>query len=166
MKTMKPFFVFCLLFFNLSPFGLPLDPQKPITQYVHDSWGLEDGLPQLSVRTIVQTRDGYLWLGTDEGFVRFDGVHFEVYNKRKVEQLLSNIIMELIEDRRGNLWIGTYGGGLTRMKDGKFTTYTTRDGLAHNIVWSLCEDSGGNLWVGTADGLNRLTGTGRFETYT
>ena len=57
-----------------------LDPQKPITQYVHDVWQIDQGLPQNSVMAMAQTRDGYLWLGTQEGLARFDGVHFTVFD--------------------------------------------------------------------------------------
>ncbi|MCP5054344.1 MAG: hypothetical protein GY940_44665, partial [bacterium] len=89
----------------LSPLGLALDPAKRITQYVHDSWGLEDGLPQLTVQAIIQTRDGYLWLGTEEGLVRFDGISFNVYNTKNVEQFTRKWINTLCEDREGNLWI-------------------------------------------------------------
>ncbi|MCP5048067.1 MAG: histidine kinase, partial [bacterium] len=109
--------------------GLALDPDKKITQYIHDSWGLEDGLPQLSARTFFQGRDGYVWLGTLEGFVRFDGIRFELYDKRKVPQLTDNKITVLYEDLAGNLWIGTEDGGLTRMKDHRFVTFTTKEGL-------------------------------------
>ena len=122
------FFLSVLLigFLTLSPFGLALDPQKEITQYVIDTWGLEDGLPQISIHAVIQTGDGYLWLGTQEGLVRFDGVHFEVYNKSKVEQIKNNWINVLFEDSQSALWIGTRGGGVTRLhpKDGKFTTIT------------------------------------------
>ncbi|MCP5049386.1 MAG: hypothetical protein GY940_19605 [bacterium] len=157
----------CFGFLTVLSSSLPaLDPSKKITQYVHQNWGLEDGLPQLTVRSLTQTRDGYLWFGTEGGLVRFDGVRFEIHNKRKVAELLSNIIWALHEDRLGNLWIGTLGGGLTRMKDGKFTTYTTLDGLAHNNIWAISQDSRGNVWIGTDNGLNRLTRDGSFKTYT
>ncbi|MCP5103499.1 MAG: response regulator [bacterium] len=143
-----------------------LDPQKKITQYMHQVWGLEDGLPQSSVNTIIRTRDGYLWLGTQEGLVRFDGVDFTVYNKRNVEQLLNNWVRALCEDREGNLWIGTHGDGLTclSIKDGTFTNYNKKHGLSNGIVNSICEDREGSLWIGTNGGLNRLE-DGRFTTH-
>jgi ligand-binding sensor domain-containing protein/signal transduction histidine kinase/response regulator RpfG family c-di-GMP phosphodiesterase len=152
---------------TFSSTGLALNPQKKITQYVIDTWGLEDGLPQISIRSIIQARDGYLWLGTEEGVVRFDGVRFEVYNKNKVEQLKNNWIDVLFEDRKGNLRIGTYAGGLTCFypQEGKFTTITKEQGLVHNRVWSICEDHEGNLWIGTEGGLNRLK-NGKIITYT
>jgi len=144
-----------------------LDPNKEITQYIHNVWGIEDGLPQNTVYAIIQTREGYLWLGTQEGLVRFDGVRFKTFDKRNVEQLLDNCIQALYEDQEGNLWIGTDDGGLTCMKDGKFTTFTKREGLSNNRINAICEDREGSLWIGTDKGLNRLSPKdGKITTYT
>src|SRR5262245_26419264 len=92
--------------------GVPLDPARAVTQYVHASWGAGQGLPQTSVVAIHQTRDGYLWLGTQEGLVRFDGVRFAVFDKRNTPELRHGYVSSLLEDRAGSLWIGTVGGGL------------------------------------------------------
>ncbi|MCP5046202.1 MAG: response regulator [bacterium] len=139
-----------------------------MSQYIYDVWGTEDGLPQNAVRTIIQTRDGYLWMGTQQGLVRFDGVRFEVYDKRRVEQMSSHSVRALCEDREGHLWIGTYGGGLIRRdgKNGAFTAYTARQGLANDRVMAVKEDREGNLWIGTyGGGLSRMK-NGEFTTYT
>ncbi len=142
-----------------------LDPAKPITQYRHDVWGIEEGLPQNTVPAIVQTRDGYLWLGTELGLARFDGLQFKVFDKDNTPALKSNSIYALLEDRHGNLWIGTNGGGLTRFHDGKFQSYGIREGLPSMVVLSLHEGREGNLWVGTdGGGLSRL-GQGRFTSF-
>jgi PAS domain S-box-containing protein len=147
-----------LLFF-LSPLAFALDPDKKITQYIHDSWGLEHNLPQISVYTIIQSRDGYLWLGTQEGLARFDGVNFTVYDRRNTDQLLSAQIRVLYQDRDGDIWIGTYGGGLSRMTetDGNVVTYTTDHGLSSNWIYSIYEDRRGDLWLGTENGLTRTS---------
>jgi ligand-binding sensor domain-containing protein len=100
--------------------ALALDPRKAITQYVHDVWTTEDGLPQNSILSIAQTRDGYLWVGTWGGLARFDGVRFTVFDRGNTPALKNNYIYALYEDREGSLWIGTGGGGLTRLRDGKF----------------------------------------------
>jgi ligand-binding sensor domain-containing protein/signal transduction histidine kinase len=143
-----------------------LDPRKAMTQYVHDVWQTENGLPQNSVLDVLQTRDGYLWLGTRGGLVRFDGVRFTAFDKENTPALGDNDIRALLEDREGSLWIGTYSGGLSRLKDGKFTTYTTEHGLAHDQVRALYEDREGSLWIGTyGGGLSRLK-DGKFTTYT
>ncbi|HMJ61555.1 MAG TPA: two-component regulator propeller domain-containing protein, partial [Bryobacteraceae bacterium] len=131
-----------------------------------DVWRTEDGLPQNTVPAIVQSRDGYLWAGTELGLVRFDGLHFTVFDKSNTPELKSNVVDALLEDRAGDLWIGTIGGGLTRLHAGKFHTFTTQDGLANNTIHCLLEDSAGDLWAGTdGGGLKRLH-RGRFSVYT
>src|SRR5690349_13274882 len=84
-----------------------LDPSKPVNQYLQDVWTSEDGLPQSSVLAIEQTPDGYLWLGTEEGLLRFDGSRFVKFNKQNVPALQSSEVRALLVDRRGVLWIGT-----------------------------------------------------------
>lgn len=140
-----------------------LDPGKALTQYNLDVWTTADELPQNSVTAIVQTRDGYLWLGTYGGLVRFDGVRFTIFDVAS-GALESNGVQALLEDRSGDLWIGTNGGGLTRHRGGTFETFRVADGLAHDIVRTLYEDRAGRLWIGTANGLTRHEG-GRFASY-
>jgi ligand-binding sensor domain-containing protein/signal transduction histidine kinase len=118
------------------------------------TWKREQGLPQNSVRALAQTRDGYLWIGNDDGLARFDGVRFVSFGTR--EGLWSGPVSELFEDNRGALWIGTVGGGLSRWRDGKFTTYTIRDGLPSDTITALSADNDGRLWIGTEAGLALL----------
>jgi PAS domain S-box-containing protein len=144
---------------------LALDPAKAITQFTHSVWLMEDGLPQNSIRAIAQTGEGYLWLATSAGLVRFDGVRFTVYNMVNTPALTNSNVMALLASQDGTLWIGTHGGGLTRLKNGTFTTYTTRDGLGHDVVFALYEDRNRNLWIGThGGGLSRWR-DGRFTTF-
>jgi len=146
--------------------ALALDPHRPLTQYGHDVWRMAEGLPQNAVLSVVQSRDGYLWLGTTSGLVRFDGVRFTVFDKANTEALGHNQISALFEDRDGTLWIGTFGGGLTKLQDGRFTTYTTRDGLSHDVVKAIRQDREGGLWIATlGHGVNRFQ-DGRFSVYT
>ncbi|MGD2090494.1 MAG: two-component regulator propeller domain-containing protein [Candidatus Aminicenantes bacterium] len=145
--------------------GVALDPKKKISQYIHDHWGIEDGLPQSKVSAIIQTSDGYLWLGTEEGLVRFDGVRFQVYDKRNLELYSHTDIFNLFEDREGRIWITGNGKGLISFKEGKFTAYTTKDGLSGNYVYVIYEDRKGTLWIGTEFGLNRLK-DGKLASYT
>ena len=114
--------------------ALALDPAKALTQFTHSAWLMEDGLPQNSIKSIAQTADGYLWLATQAGLVRFDGVRFTVFTTANAPALTNSNVMTLLAAQDGSLWIGTYGGGLTRLKDGKFTTYAARDGLAHDTL--------------------------------
>jgi hypothetical protein len=87
---------------------------EPREQSLTTRWTTEDGLPQNSITSIVQTRDGYLWLGTFGGLVRFDGVRFTTLNTGNTPALKSNRITALIEDREGALWIGAETGDVTR----------------------------------------------------
>ena len=93
----------------LAPSALPLDPRKSLTQYSRTIWTQERGLPQDTIRAITQTKDGYLWLGTDEGLARFDGYEFVVYNKTNGD-LPDNSITALAAANDGGLWIGTSNG--------------------------------------------------------
>src|SRR5688572_26529927 len=106
-----------------SPPAFALDPALAITQYRHDVWDTRHGLPQSSVDAILQTRDGYLWFGTQEGVARFDGVRFSVYDMGNTRALRHNRVLALCEDRDGSVWIGTEGGGLVRLRQGAFTAY-------------------------------------------
>ena len=130
--------------------------EQPVT---FRSWQTEQGLPQNSVRALTQTRDGYLWLGNDDGVVRFDGARFVSFGLR--EGLNSGPVQTLLGDSTGALWIGTTGGGLTCRHDGKFTTYTTREGLPADSITALAEDDAGQLWVGTESGLAPWKQSGR-----
>ena len=120
--------------------------------FVLRSWQVEDGLPHNTVNALLQTSDGYLWLATNDGLARFDGVHFTVFGFQ--EGLPSLRALTLLEDRSGALWVGT-GQGLCRLQNGRFDSWTTKDGLAGNEVTSLVQDSTGALWVGTPTGLSR-----------
>jgi signal transduction histidine kinase/ligand-binding sensor domain-containing protein/DNA-binding response OmpR family regulator len=142
-----------------------LDPQTFITQYNRAAWQVENGLPQNSVQAIAQTRDGYLWLGTQEGLVRFDGLRFNVFDKMNAPGLPHNFIQALCAAADGSLWVGTYGGGLARYKDGEFISYTTADGLPHDNITALLESHDEALWIGTAGGLSLLR-NGHLQTYT
>jgi signal transduction histidine kinase/ligand-binding sensor domain-containing protein len=130
-----------------------LNPRKAVSQYTRTVWTQQQGLPQDSIRAIAQTRDGFLWLGTDEGLSRFDGYEF-VNFAHQPNGLPSNSISALLADRDGALWIGT-SNGLTRYWNGKFTTYTTKDGLPDNVITSLCQTVDGSLWIAAGVGLSR-----------
>src|SRR5436305_846500 len=107
--------------------ALALDPRKSPTQYSRTTWNQERGLPHDTIRAITQTGDGYLWLGTDEGLARFDGYEFVVFNKSNGD-LPDNSITALTAANDGSLWIGTQNG-LTQYRDGRFRTFTTKQGL-------------------------------------
>ncbi len=158
-------FAFLLLLAFLRCDGqVLLDPTQPLSQYVHQSWQTGQGLPQNSVLALARTPDGYLWLGTEEGLVRFDGTRFTLYD-RNTTGLKSNMVLTLLVDRNKDLWLGTYGGGIARLHSGKFQSFDTKAGLPSNLVRVLYEDKEGNIWIGTdGGGLARLK-DGHFHTF-
>ena len=137
-----------------------LSPNKRISQFVLDEWNSDNGLPQNSVTTIIQTQDGYLWLGTEEGLVRFDGVTFTVFDKSNTEAFQADGITTLAESADGTLWIGTRGGGLLKYDYGAFTSYSGETGLPGKDITTLYFDDENTLWVGTyGDGLFQKKGS-------
>ncbi len=135
-----------------------------IDQYNLDVYSTEDGLPQGSILSIIQTSDGYLYLATYEGAARFDGVRFTVFDKFNTPEINSNRIRCLFEDSQKNIWMGTSGGLLCR-RGGTFKNYTAGDGLSGETISSVCEDKQGNIWVATTNGVNRFA-HGAFIPYT
>ncbi len=153
-----------LCFLVASPLVASLDPSKQIREFHQDVWGIDQGLPQNSVYTILQTRDGYIWFGTALGLVRFDGVRFEVFDKDTTRGIEDNSIVALLEDRTGRLWIGTQSGGLAIYEKNKFTALDAKGGLPNDKVRALLEDASGDIWIGTDAGLVR-NHNGRLTTY-
>lgn len=133
-----------------------LDPHKALTQYALRHWDNDNGLPSLTITAIEQTPDGYLWLSTFSGLVRFDGVTFTTFNPKNTKEITVNALAALCVDDDGNLWVGSEGGGLLRYRKGKFRVFTTADGLVSNTVSSLSKDKNGTLWVGTTKGLQQV----------
>jgi len=122
-----------------------LDPTLDASQYAHTAWNIEDTSLKGAVRSIAQTPDGYLWLGTEFGLQRFDGVRFLPWNPPAGQHLPSTNIRSLVATRDGTLWIGTLEG-LASWKDGKLTTYVE---LAEQNVLTLLADREGTVWAGT-----------------
>jgi signal transduction histidine kinase/ligand-binding sensor domain-containing protein len=132
-------------------------PAEVRDNFLTTRWTTEDGLPQNTVTAIVQTRDGYLWLGTFGGLVRFDGLKFTVFDSSGTPALGSNHISALHEARDGALWIGTELGEIARFHDGEFTAIAPHPRLAGLAVQAIYEDRAGAIWIGARDaGLIRL----------
>ena len=131
--------------------AMALDPLRSLDHFGHQAWGTDSGLPQNTVHSILQTRDGYLWLGTDGGLVRFDGIDFVTFDAENTPQFKSDTIYDLLEDGSGSLWIST-AAGLLRYRSGVFAAYTTAQGLPADTVWFSHEDRHHRLWAMTAAG--------------
>src|SRR5262249_7780283 len=125
------------------PGALALNPALDISQYAHTAWKIRDGFTKGAIRGIAQTPDGYLWLGTEFGLVRFDGVRPVPWQPPPNQYLPDNFIWSLLAARDGTLWIGT-AKGLASWKDGKLTQYPE---LAGQYIFKLLEDRGGTVWV-------------------
>jgi len=141
---------------------LALDPSRPPNRYGHDVWLASDGLPQEFVQAVTQTRDGYLWIGTLGGLVRFDGVRFTVFDPGNTPGLKDARILALSQGRDGALWIGTAAGGVARLEHGVIRAFeppSQSSDRSLRYVRSLHEAADGSLWVGTSGGgLRRFRG--------
>ncbi|MGH9938635.1 MAG: ligand-binding sensor domain-containing protein, partial [Blastocatellia bacterium] len=124
--------------------------------YSRRVWRSVDGLPEDFAQSLAQTPDGYLWIGTSGGLVRFDGTSFAVFNRENVSAFLDDSVYSLLVAKDGTLWAGTEGGGLIRYKDGRFRVFGRAEGLTNGFVRVIYEDKTGQLWVGTDSGLFRL----------
>ena len=126
--------------------------------YRQTRWGTAEGLPSSAVQAIFQTRDGYLWLGTQQGLARFDGARFTVFDKSNIAGVAQFSVNALLEARDGTLWIGTEAAGLFSLKNGEFKGYTASGGLTDAAILAIVEDREGSLWVGTSRGLGLFKG--------
>jgi signal transduction histidine kinase/streptogramin lyase len=115
-----------------------------------------------TVQSLHIDRAGVFWIGTPHGLYRVEGATRRRFTRQ--DGLSNDNISALLEDRDGNLWVGTAGGGLNRLTQGRFSHLTQREGLSDDDVRCLLEDPDGNLWIGTAGGLSSLS-DGRFVTY-
>ena len=129
--------------------------------YVYQSWSEFGGLSGTTANDIYQTRDGYINIGTYEGLVKFDGVEFSTFNRASDKEYGFASVRTMIQDSRGDIWLGSNDEGLHKLSDAGNKVYTTENGLPNNSVRALCEDIRGNIWVGTASGVIYLTPDGK-----
>jgi signal transduction histidine kinase/ligand-binding sensor domain-containing protein len=125
--------------------------------YARTSWSVQEGLPSAAVTAIAQDGDGYLWLGSFAGLVRFDGVRFLPWNSLGNPALPETVVHALVAARDGGLWVG-FGnrGGVGRIVNGALRVYGPRDGLPEATVVALAEDHEGAIWAGGLNGLARF----------
>jgi len=133
--------------------------RRKLTQYVHKAWTFNSGLPGTRIQAITQTADGFLWLGTDGGLARFDGLNFSYFDPTTTPVFTTANIHSLAAGSDGSLWVGTEDG-LIRAKNGTFTRYTEQDGLGGNNIGALQVNGNGTLLV---QALRNSPGLGRFS---
>lgn len=144
---------FLLFLLHLFPLTLPaLNPDKKLSNYIHHTWTTKDGLPQDTIYSIVQDAHGFIWIGTDRGLVRFDGMEFKNFNKSNTHALKNDSITTLFIAADKTLWIGTYGGGITLYKKNQFISPAPPDDLPNHFIQSITEDRENNIWIGTLGG--------------
>jgi ligand-binding sensor domain-containing protein len=132
-----------------------LEPSTPLAGYARQLWVMESGLPQNTVQALAQTRDGFVWVGTEAGLARFDGIGFAVFDKTTTPALPGNDIRCLLAAADGSLWVGT-SEGLARWSEGTVTDFTTRDGLSADSIRGLSAGPDGSVVVSTENGDARI----------
>ncbi len=143
--------------FCLPAFGVE---QGQFQGYAMRVWRAQDGLPDQAIQAFAQMEDGSLWIGTREGLLRFDGIHFTDYEAPAAPAPLQRGVNCLLTSKDGSLWIGTAGGGLLRYRDGRFQAYSAADGAANQFIRSVFQDRSGTIWIGSDQGLFRVVGAG------
>jgi len=141
-----------------------LDPGQLLAQLYHSSWGPKQGVTG-NVTALAQTSDGYLWVGTTDGLVRFDGISFERYQPES-GALLATSVSALMAVPGGGLWVGFYRGGASFIKDGRVTNYSESDGFPVYTVRDFARDRSGAIWAAAVGGLVRLDGQRWEKRYT
>jgi signal transduction histidine kinase/ligand-binding sensor domain-containing protein len=136
----------------LTWLGAGLVPRSSAANYFINVWRHDDGLPQNAVSGVVQTRDGYLWIGTYSGLARFDGERFVVFDNNNTPEMYSSRVTSLYEDPQGNLWIGFETGGLTRYRDRTFNTVDMPAEWGGRRIIAIGKDGAGDLWMLGVDG--------------
>lgn len=137
-----------------------LDPGREVSQYGRRSWDRENGLPHSAVLAVAQTRDGYIWAGTEYGLARLDGTRSVLFTRNNVPQLGKGYVFSLVADPDGSLWIGTSGSGLVRHHQGRFEVVEAVALAGALQVFALDIQSDGTLWMGTSVGVVRRTTQG------
>src|ERR1700730_8039129 len=127
------------------------DSNKPLTEYTHTVWTYKDGIPSAFIYSIAQTRDGYLWLATTDGLVRFDGVRFVHWRPKTGHTELLGVVQSLCAARDGSLWIGTAAGLVGHIRGDDLRTFSVGA-----QVEAILENRDGTLWVSTANDLLRF----------
>jgi signal transduction histidine kinase/ligand-binding sensor domain-containing protein len=128
-----------------------LVPTTRLANLNRQGWVMENGLPQNTVQALAQTADGYLWMGTEVGLVRFDGAGFTTFDDRSKPALPGSDVQCLLAAKDGSLWVGT-SDGLARLKDGVVTTFTTANGLPDNSIRAIGQESNGTVTAVTPGG--------------
>ena len=133
-----------------------------LDNYVTRVWTSIDGLPGNSVSDVLQSEDGYMYFGSYEALVRFDGYEFESINKYSNKDYSFISARSIFKDSQGNLWVGSNDEGVQKISKKSTILYSTANGLPNNSIRSFIEDRNHNIWIGTASGVVYITPEGKF----
>lgn len=139
--------------------ALGLDQSRTLTQYVHRIWQAQQGLPQGTIYSILQTHDGYLWLGSQVGLIRFDGVRFETLESIRPHMPSNLWVRSAVEDANHVLWLATSDAGIFRIEGDSITRFSNREGLTSENVTCVAAAKNGDIWACTPEGVARIHGT-------
>ena len=140
-----------------EPCALSVSPERLLSQYAISTWQIADGLPMNSVLAMTQAADGSLWIGTEEGLVRFDGAEFDVRDRGNSPSMDAHNVQALCADEDGNVWAGTYGAGLLRWDGRTFSRPAAEpEPERSKPIRALARGTDGSIWIGTSGGLERL----------
>jgi ligand-binding sensor domain-containing protein/two-component sensor histidine kinase len=126
---------------------------EPEWTYMARSWQSQNGLPEQTAQAFAESRDGYLWVGTTGGLLRFDGAGFHLFNHANTPAFQDDDVFSLLAARDGTLWIGTSGSGLIEWRNGVFRALPAQRGQSTAYVRAMTEDRNGRLWIATDGGL-------------
>lgn len=141
----RRFFCQILLILAIVEFGR--DSLLAAPNYFTRKWQVEQGLPHNKVTALVQTHDGYIWVGTYCGLARFDGIEFTTFDDNNTPELRSSRITSLYESLDGTLWIGTESGDVSKYKDGHFQRVPLHLNWSGSSVYAIAGDSAGDIWL-------------------
>ena len=149
-------FLLCLTLMLASPFGLAIDAARGVHQLQHSSWTARDGAPD-DITVMAQGHDGFLWLGTHAGLIRFDGLRFEPLAVRQ-GRFPDTVVLGISRARDGGMWVGWQVGGISHVRDGVVTNYGEAQGLRAGTIWGFAIDGADAVWAAGASGVARFDG--------
>ena len=149
-------FLLCLTLMLASPFGLAIDAARGIHQLQHSSWTARDGAPD-DISVMAQGHDGFLWLGTHAGLIRFDGLRFDPVIARQ-GRYPDTVVLAIERARDGGMWVGWQVGGISHVKDGVVRNFGEAQGLRLGTIWGFAIDGAGAVWAAGASGVARFDG--------
>jgi signal transduction histidine kinase/ligand-binding sensor domain-containing protein len=156
-QSCKRSLLFLIAAGTAAPAASAQEAAQTLSQLYHTAWTVREGAPA-AVEALAQTADGFLWLGSGTGLIRFDGVRFELYEPPADQSMPSTNVSALAATRDSGLWVGYRFGGVSLIRRDTIHSYGERDGLPLGTVVTVVEDAEGTTWVGTTSALARLEG--------